>query len=292
VPRAASSHPFHPAAVLLLMLLGCVTDRPALVVIVPSLPEQLSSLATFMCKHEQVPLPVPSRLPAGVRASDYIRQEDLDFLARKAAAAQTTPSEGPGLAEERARDAVCQVTSVESLGEHVRVTLWRNRPLSKQQGDLAIAGSYYALLFVKTEQGWRTDYQLPEAEQGQALVFTVQGRSPTTSDPQRSSQLPYNVEMTRPERLSGPIPPYTQEALDHRVEGTVIAQCIITREGQVRDCRVRQSLPYMEDAILDALFASRFKPATVHGEPIDQTYTFTIQLHLPTHLRENPGASR
>ncbi|HEX5751643.1 MAG TPA: energy transducer TonB [Archangium sp.] len=93
--------------------------------------------------------------------------------------------------------------------------------------------------------------------------------------------LPFSTGMTRPRKLSGPKPEYTREALAARVEGVMIVRCVITLEGRVEQCRVLRSLPYMEQAVLDALYAQRYQPVTSQGHPIAVDYTFNIRLSLP-----------
>jgi TonB family protein len=94
--------------------------------------------------------------------------------------------------------------------------------------------------------------------------------------------LPFGAGMTRPEKISGPVPQYTPEAIAAGVQGLVIAKCVITAEGKVERCRMIKPLPHMEQAVLDALYASRYKPVTLHGEPVVVDYTFNIKLSLPT----------
>lgn len=93
--------------------------------------------------------------------------------------------------------------------------------------------------------------------------------------------LPFGAGMTRPERISGPIPLYTKEALEKRVEGLMVVKCVITLQGEVRQCRIIQPLPFMEAAVLDALYQSRYKPVMLEGKPIQVDYTFNIRLALP-----------
>ncbi|KFA88257.1 energy transducer TonB [Archangium violaceum] len=97
----------------------------------------------------------------------------------------------------------------------------------------------------------------------------------------RTEVLPFGSGMTRPRKLSGPKPRYTREALAARVEGLMIVRCVITVEGRIEQCRVIRSLPYMEEAVLDALYAQRYQPVTSQGRPIPVEYTFNIRLSLP-----------
>jgi len=93
--------------------------------------------------------------------------------------------------------------------------------------------------------------------------------------------LPFGAGMTRPEKLSGPQPQYTREALEARVQGLMIVKCVITTEGKVERCRIIKPLPHMEQAVLDSLYAQRYKPVTFQGRPVQVDYTFNIRLNMP-----------
>lgn len=93
--------------------------------------------------------------------------------------------------------------------------------------------------------------------------------------------LPFGAGMTRPEKISGPQPEYTREALEARVAGTMIVKCVVTVEGRVERCRIIKPLPHMEKAVLDALTSSRYKPVTFQGRPVQVDYTFTLNFKLP-----------
>ena len=89
------------------------------------------------------------------------------------------------------------------------------------------------------------------------------------------------ASMARPVFVSGPDPAYTRAAIDREVEGVMEVACVVTREGLVRDCQVRQGLPYMNAAVIQALQRRRYRPATLRGEPIEVTYLFRLSLRLP-----------
>lgn len=93
--------------------------------------------------------------------------------------------------------------------------------------------------------------------------------------------LPFGAGMTRPEKTSGPAPQYTREALEARVQGLMIVKCVITTEGRIERCRIIKPLPHMEQAVLDSLYAQRYKPVTFQGRPVQVDYTFNIRLSLP-----------
>jgi len=91
----------------------------------------------------------------------------------------------------------------------------------------------------------------------------------------------FNATMTPPLAVAGPQLEYTQQALEHEVEGTMLVECIVSVEGIVHDCRVLKSLPFMDRAVVSNLERKRYKPATQGGKPIEVQYVFTIRLKLP-----------
>jgi protein TonB len=87
--------------------------------------------------------------------------------------------------------------------------------------------------------------------------------------------------MTPPQLQSGASLQYTREALAAGVEGLLIARCVITRDGDVEDCRIIKGQPHMNEAVLSALETRRYTPVTYQGRPISVIYNFHIKLDLP-----------
>lgn len=92
--------------------------------------------------------------------------------------------------------------------------------------------------------------------------------------------VPFGAGMFRPEQLSGS-PQYTDEALEARVEGTMVVRCVITTEGRAEKCRILQPLPHLDEAVLAALRNSRWKPARYQDRPISVEYTIPFRFRLP-----------
>lgn len=93
--------------------------------------------------------------------------------------------------------------------------------------------------------------------------------------------IPFGEGMTRPKRLSGEDPRYTREAIEANVQGVTIAKCVIEIDGRLQNCRIVKALPYMENAVLDALATHRYSPVTFQGQPVRVDYTFNIKLVMP-----------
>lgn len=87
--------------------------------------------------------------------------------------------------------------------------------------------------------------------------------------------------MSPPVFVSGPEPEYTARAIDRGVEGLMVVRCVVTAQGTVHGCQVLRSLPFMDQAVVEALERRRYKPAALRGRPVEVNYTFRIKLALP-----------
>jgi protein TonB len=122
----------------------------------------------------------------------------------------------------------------------------------------------------------------PGADEG--VVGGIAGAAEAGSPllPEPPARLDFDERsMTQPVYLSGPSPEYTRRALRHEVEGQMLLHCVITVDGEVRDCRVLRGLPFMDEVAVEALQRRRYRPATRNGQPVEVVYPFRIHLRLP-----------
>ncbi len=92
--------------------------------------------------------------------------------------------------------------------------------------------------------------------------------------------LRFGGDMTKPVRLSGVQPTYTRAALRAGIEGTVILEATIDRDGRVIDIRVVKNLPLgLTERAIEAVPTWRFEPATLGGRPV------AVYYHLSIHFR-------
>src|ERR1043166_7110651 len=87
------------------------------------------------------------------------------------------------------------------------------------------------------------------------------GRSPA----QRTDTL--RVEVF-PVAIERPPPNYPAQARAAGIEGTVIVLALIGRDGEVKEARIRQSIPALDEAALEAVRHGKFKPALAAGQPL------------------------
>jgi protein TonB len=87
--------------------------------------------------------------------------------------------------------------------------------------------------------------------------------------------------VTVPVNLVRVDPAYPQPAVAAKLEGTVILECIIGRDGSVREPRVvRSAHPILDRAAVDSVRRWRFRPATLNGEPVDVYFHLTVRFAL------------
>ncbi len=95
--------------------------------------------------------------------------------------------------------------------------------------------------------------------------------------------VPFGEGMTRPscDRQALQRDAYSREALESRVEGTMIVQCEILADGVVQRCKVLKPLPHLKERVVQKLESMKCTPSTFQGKPISIKYTLNFQFSLP-----------
>ena len=75
-------------------------------------------------------------------------------------------------------------------------------------------------------------------------------------------------------------PQYPAIARTARIEGTVILQATIARDGTIQNLRVVSGPPLLQQAALDAVRSWRYKPYVLNGEPVAVETTVNVVFHL------------
>lgn len=84
-----------------------------------------------------------------------------------------------------------------------------------------------------------------------------------------------------PVKLYTPQPQYTRRARQARLQGVVIVQVIIDRQGKVTSAKVLKGLGMgLDQSALKTLRKWRFEPATLNGEPVAVFYNLTVNFRL------------
>jgi len=77
-------------------------------------------------------------------------------------------------------------------------------------------------------------------------------------------------------------PRYPEGARLFRVRGKAIVDCVIDKNGTVRDVRLKQALPAptLSYAAMQAIHQWTFKPATLDDQPVDVFFRLTVNFKL------------
>jgi protein TonB len=116
----------------------------------------------------------------------------------------------------------------------------------------------------------------PPAGPGESDPAGGEGEMPAVaaSDP----DLPTAFEEP-PVPIFAPEPAYPGIAFEAGIEGTVLVEAVVTREGLVRQVRVRQGNPILAESAAAAVRTWRFRPARWNGKPV------TVRIVVPVRFR-------
>ncbi len=85
-----------------------------------------------------------------------------------------------------------------------------------------------------------------------------------------------------PVKISGEQPQYTDEARRARVQGIVILDALVERDGRVSAARVLKPLPFgLDQRALDAVLTWKFKPALQNGKAVRAIQQVSVAFNLP-----------
>jgi len=121
-----------------------------------------------------------------------------------------------------------------------------------------------------------------DGEQAPYLFLVLEPAAPPS--PEQTSSPPFRVTdgITAPRRLSSVMPRYTEEAKKERLQGMVIVQTVIEKDGTVSDVQILKGLPRgLSEAAAEAIRQWTFEPARdKSGRPVAVYYNLTVNFTL------------
>ena len=75
-------------------------------------------------------------------------------------------------------------------------------------------------------------------------------------------------------------PEYPKLARQAHLEGTVVAEALISESGTVDSLRIISGNPLFYQSVLDAVMQWRYQPTVLNGEPIDVITTITVNFRM------------
>ena len=122
------------------------------------------------------------------------------------------------------------------------------------------------------------EVDLPEVDD---VVFSIPDAPPVAEAEVPDGPIQVGGDVTKPEKISAPDPQYTEIARKARIQGVVIVQAIIDKEGNVVNVKVLKGLPMgLAEEAVAAIKTWKFKPATLNGKPVDVYFNLTVNFRL------------
>jgi TonB family protein len=85
-----------------------------------------------------------------------------------------------------------------------------------------------------------------------------------------------------PKKITNVNPVYPPDAQDQRIQGVVIIEVRIDKDGRISDAKIIRGVPLLDDAAMDAVMQWEFEPTLLNGQPIPILMTVTVSFTLRT----------
>ena len=160
--------------------------------------------------------------------------------------------------------------------------------VSRAELEKTNAAMMLAIRKALTKEQWEKLQEIRDLKQSSAAfpapaVRQQRGRKANNESSQPGEKI-YSVGDTivPPKCLYQPLPQYTQEARDAKIEGLIMLQAIIRKTGQVTDIKILKSLGYGldESAIQTVTKEWKFEPGTLDGRPVNVQANIEISFRL------------
>lgn len=122
------------------------------------------------------------------------------------------------------------------------------------------------------------------------IINGVFGGDPASLDPLPLPPAPAQVKPPQRVRVGGSVqhavlirhvrPRYPAPALQARIQGTVILEAIIGRQGWVKNLRVVSGHPLLIERALEAVRQWRYKPTLLNGMPVEVITRITVRFNM------------
>ena len=98
----------------------------------------------------------------------------------------------------------------------------------------------------------------------------------------RSDQSGFTVQSHRATHLIAfAEPAYPAAAKTHGIEGTVLLDAVIDREGAIKDLSARTGHPWLAESALETVRQWRYRPYLLNGKPVRMQTQITVLFKQP-----------
>ncbi|SRR5258708_3337847 len=112
------------------------------------------------------------------------------------------------------------------------------------------------------------------------LANIALGQQADSPKPQKPAKFRVSQGVMARNAIYTPPPLYPQEAKSRGVQGDVIIEATIDREGKIANLKVVKGDPLLVPAALDTVKQWKYKPLTLKGEPVEVETTILIRFHI------------
>ena len=98
--------------------------------------------------------------------------------------------------------------------------------------------------------------------------------------PPPSAPVRVGGDIKEPKKIVNKDPVYPPVAMAEKIEGIVIIEATIAKDGSVKDAKILRGQPLLNQAATDAVTQWKFTPTTLNGEPVEVLMTVTVNFKL------------
>jgi TonB family protein len=117
-----------------------------------------------------------------------------------------------------------------------------------------------------------------------ALHLHVNGLSAMSASAQPSGPIHVSSNVMQGNRISGPVPVYPPDAKKKKVQGKVVIDATIDKEGKIAELHVVSGPPMLRQSSLDAVKQWVYKPFLVNGDPVEVETTINVIYSLEKNV--------
>jgi periplasmic protein TonB len=111
-------------------------------------------------------------------------------------------------------------------------------------------------------------------------LFSRTGPRPVVVKPSTPRTLSISSGVMAGNLLDKTVPQYPAIAKAARIQGTVVLQATIAKDGTIQNLRVINGPPMLQQAAIDAVRSWRYKPYLLNGEPVEVETTINVVFNL------------
>jgi periplasmic protein TonB len=110
----------------------------------------------------------------------------------------------------------------------------------------------------------------------------IPGPPPPPPPVKTVQDVPYRPggDIKEPRKIKHVPPIYPPIAITAKMQGVVIIEATIAKDGTVKDARVLKSVPLLDQAAIDAVRQWRFTPTLLNNVPVEVLMTVTVNFTL------------